>query len=474
MENMERTMSKKRWANKSSCLTIVALMLCCLLVSSSPSVGEEKERLSLFDVIDLSFQNNPSYQIAVAEYELKRAREAYEEIKRPEITFTSRPIGYWQEELQRPSGEIHARYDLRDNLRVEVDFSFALEEDGLGFDSKIGASYSSQLFAPTISIETEHRPIPIEQALERRKNQLLFDATRIYYQLLKEINQIEIQEKTLEISIHQLKRAKAQGQSEAEILYAESEVDKAREALNKAMYSALKAREDLASFIGIPTSAMEVAPYYPPYKPILKPLEEWIGGAIDSSSLVHEQRRRLFDAEVSLAEALKDHGWDITLNLSHEYRPNLTGQREPSLNEHDTRASLLLRRSLYPPPSSLHIQELTIAIMRAEVALEAEKNRAQRNMEDLFRRAMALEERIQHLEERIQEGEEGLQREMARVEAGLSTPLQRRELELVLAELFMDLEHAFWDHHLARWEMMVMSGASIIDSQNVNNLTPMP
>lgn len=452
---------KKRWMIKHK-ETIILFVLSYLVIFSSTGTGVEKE-LTLLNIIELAIQNNQSYQLAVAEYEYHRARETYEGRNRPIITFTSTPVAYRNEEIQRPDGEIYARYDLTDNLRVEADLFFALHEEGMDFDSRIMASYSSRLFVPTLSIDKEYEVLSPEEVLETRKNQLVLEVMHNYYQLLKNNNFVEIQRKELEIAIHRWNRARAQKHPKTDILHTKTEADRKREELNKALDAVRSAREDMERIVGLPISSIEIIPHYPPYNPVEPVLEIWVQAAIQSSAQVHDLRRRLYDAEVQLGEALIDHGWDVTVNLSHEWRHDLSTDRESPLTGQDTRGSIVFSRSLYPPSSSLLLQELEIAVKRAELGLETEEKSVKRRMEDLYRRAITLEERIYHLEERILEGEESLKREIVRVEAGLSTPLHQKEVELVLAQLMTELEHAYWDHHLTRWEIKVLSGWSSVE-----------
>jgi hypothetical protein len=444
----------------------------CMLPLLAGSVSAAGVLLSLDEAVRLALRDNPDMRITRLEYDLAERKKAYEEKQRLGLDLSATIAEFrldadkegalhlpdWNS-LRHPRGQLQLRWDITSQLKLESGLTVAtnLHNPSVTVTPTLKISYATDLFQPKVPDLVPVYVLEEQNAVAQAETRLAYDVTSAFLTVLKRRQEAELVTAEREIAELKLLRARVQEKSEADILRAESDLADADESLTQALEAVYSAEINLAALLDVASVADAELVFDIPYEPIGDTLAQWLALGLANSSAVADAAVKLRDAEKRLLEIQADHGWKVSFSASYEAQKWPEGNRPANRSEQEIRASVSVRNTLLPA-DKFAVEEAELAVTKAQVALSSAVARAEREVDAVYRRLETIEERIVTLNDRLAEAYEALEREARRVQVGLATELDLKEVRLAGRVIEMDIVHAHYDHFLGRLELMNMCG----------------
>ncbi len=446
---------------------VIAMSVIFVITSSwlvSASTQSIPEQLGLTAAIRWALQHNRDLAIAYNETEIALAKTAYTAVTCPTINFSATILdfaGDIDDIKLRDSTiqvQLQTRVDITENGRIDLTVPLTLRGDlktaSINTDIrnmlKPSISFTQKMLTP-VKAERPASPSTPVSSLIAAQQKLVLDVAHAYYTLVKLLDHVELKSREYEIAREKLEMVKELEKPEVEIVRADTQVDTAYQSLLEAQETLRRAQLDFADLLAVPDAVISLE-IEDNALTVEHERSDWTQLGVVESTAVQDAIYRLALAQANLADFLRDHKWDMTLASSYQPR---TGANAIG---YEFRASISVKRSLFPEDEPYRLAELELAVEKGELNVERAILRAERDVDTAYRKIETAKNRIRNLEERLVDASDGLEREKRRFQAGLSTALSTKELALMVRSIEVDLQHAEYDHVLAMWELYALTG----------------
>lgn len=385
----------------------IALVCCLLLAWPQLGLTQEQEKITVEQALEQVFTHNLNHSLFIWEQKLAETREKLKE--QPTFTVRLEPAKVADGVLGGPEGSVTMQLPLGKHLDLNSSLSVGLGKNGIGVTprGKLGLDYS--FFS-----------LPEPSLVKDAGEDLLNQSNSLVCQTLDRLIELKqkLARKDYELERHNLLADKLQAATLTPG-YDDRNLKKEMRAqvalLEQLNQELAELQFNLAVLLGAATNAT----YLPDMS--LGDFEfrfeeaDVVAEALGNSATVRLAREKLDAAEGRLALERRSGGWDV----------KASGQVSQDLSWN---LGLTATKTLYP--RSIILEELELAVAKAQSALEAEE-RAVRDQTHLALRTIAnAQHTMEQRSEQLSELNEELSYRQRQFTAGLITELELNEARL--------------------------------------------
>lgn len=405
-------------------LQVLALLVVfCLMLNAGLALAKVERIITPAEAIGLAFEHNLEHSLFLWEQELAAKRGAL--AKHPTVQVTTTPAKIENGQWQEPTGNLTFALPLTSGAELEGSLTLEIKQTGPGIAPTGNLDLSYNFFAPQDNgggeLSGHELRCKQENALVLQTLNLLINLRQALDQELVAAEEYEL----LQLSLQAAEQTPGYDQLPLRRLIREQAVDLAQKS---AEIEQLQLQ--LASFLGEPADtvyfpAVEFSELNFTYR-AEELLEEWFAASIPWRGA----QAKLEAARADLEHEQKTKGWQVAAS----------GTVDQALNWD---VGLTATKTLYP--RAIILEELELALARAEQAAETERAKVAMELQSALHKIEAAKTDLALKAEHLQEAEQEWELRQRELEAGLVTPLQLKEARLALLKAENDYRHGRFD-----------------------------
>lgn len=413
-------------------------LVCCLLLAR-PQLGLAQElNITVEQALEQAFTHNSNHSLFIWEQELVEAREKLKE--QPTFMVKLEPAKVTDGVFGGPEGSVTMQLPLGQHLDLNSSLSVELSKNGVGVTptGKLGLDYS--FFS-----------LPEPSLLKVAGEDLLNQSNSLVCQTLDRLIELKqkLDRKDYELERHNLLANKLQAAAQTpgyDDLSLKKEVRAQATLLEQLDQELAELQFNLAQLLGAPTKAT--------YLPDVSPRDfefrfeeaDVLAEAINKSAAVRVAREKLNAAENKLALERRSGGWDIKASgqISQDLSWNL---------------GLTATKTLYP--RSIILEELELAVAKAQSALEAEERAVRDQIRLALRTIQNAQNNMEQKSEQLSELNEKFLYRQRQFTAGLITELELHEAHIAVSYAKNDYVHSQLAHSRSILELWRLCGREL-------------
>jgi len=411
---------------------LVVAFLCCLMLSTAVFAGEDRRVITPLEAIGLAFERNLEHSFFLWEQSLAAKREAL--VKKPVIAVTAEPIKIDNGRLQEPSGSLTFKLPLDSGAALDGTLNLRLDQTGLTTSAKGDLSLEYQFFAtgelPTGELSAEEMQL-------RQENNLILQALDLLIRLRQALDQKSLTEQEHGLLERTFQAAMQTPGYDTEPIIKDLKGSEERLAQQQSELAELQL--ELARFLDEPDGTA--------YDPLVefsdlnasfqadKLRQEWFS----ASTAWRKAEADLKKAQAELEYEQKTMGWQVAAS----------GGIDQDLKWD---VGLTASKTLYP--RSVVLEELELALTRAERAFETAEIEVSKSLQAALKKVSSAQSQLLASQEKLEEMLEKWELSQRQLAAGLITELQLEEVRLALLEAEYARSHRELDLGIAVLELL--------------------
>ena len=395
---------------RSACGSVILSMF--LVVGA---YAAEPTPITLSEALDMVFEQNTSHALFLWEQELSEKREVLD--KHPQITAKIDPAGIANGTLEKPSGSLTMTMPLGRNFDLRGMVTLGFEGNQMAVKPSGSLNLDYEFFGLPENIGVTLSP---EESRQIQANSLVLETVDLLIQLRQQIDLRDYEENRLSYLEATLEAARHTPNYDDFTL---------RQALRDQV-SVLAAADERLNQLHLRLVAMLGATEVDGYDPLFD-LED-----LSIVLLEDELREEAFASSLDLRRAKADvgrakdeltlerrtRGWDVT--ASGALRVNEVNQGW------NWDVGIAATKALYP--RSIILEELELAVAKAEYALEMQENALNSDVRGAIQAVTATQDQLELKAEHLAEARDDLEYRQRQHEAGLVTDLQVQDAKLAV------------------------------------------
>ena len=382
--------------------------------------ADQTRTITLKEALDLAFGQNTSYSLFSWEQAIAERRERLQ--KFPQVTTRIEPFSVQAGVFADPEGSVTVTMPLGETIDLTGSISVKLDPQAIELKPTGSLTFSYDLFSPPTTKQTV---LSAEEEMKNQANALVLQVVDLFIQLRQAIDLKDYEEAYLEYLKTSLEAARLTPNYDELPLRRELRDQMAKLSSMQEELDQLQLR--LAILLGTTESGT--------YNPVLDPRhlelglveEELLHELFSTNHTVRNARAELVFVQDQLEAEKKTRGWDL----------EATGSLSTDL---PWQIGVTASKVLYP--SAIILEELELAVAKAEHALEAQENAVR---EEFLRALQAIASQKSNIElrkEHLAEAQDDWGLRQRQYEAGLVTELQMEEAALILRKAELNYFHA--------------------------------
>lgn len=397
------------------------LCLCLALAMGSSAWAERVKMLTLDEALTTALEHNTSYALFLWEQEVGLAKDALK--KHPKISTELRPAGVEDGAWQGPQGSLTIAVPLGGSVSLDGRLSVAVDAQSVAVKPTGSLTLGYDLFALPGQESLEPSP---EESMRRQVNSLVLQVLELLVDLRKAMDIKEYEEAVLQYLEAQLKAARQTPNYD--------DLELRRKLRDQISVVAARSEEvdhlqlQLRMVLGVETEE-----FYQPVLAVHLFEQEFFEEELEpelfaASPELRRARGELERAQTELELERKTMGWKVKV------AGGLTVGDGVGWN-----VGLTASKDLYPRQTILN--ELELAVAKAEHALELQESALRGELRGALQAIKAAQNQVQLLAELLEEAQEDLALRQRQHEAGLATELQVEEASLAVQKAQMEYFH---------------------------------
>lgn len=398
----------------------VALLFCLLAVYPKVGIAQEFQTITLEEALKQTFEYNISHSLFIREQELAEKREKLE--SHPSLSAEINPSTIKNGVWENPEGSITMKLPLGDSLDLSSTLKMEFSKNGVGVipAGSLGLDYSFFKLS-----ENTAMGVSAEEDLRAQTNSLILQTVDLFIQL----------QQKLDLSVYEVGRQRlmeeklwaAQQTPNYDDLSLKKELRAQASLVRQIEEELAQLQFNLATLLGASTTTI--------YRPVftMEDLElsyveeDLMEEVLLTSTNVRLAREKLELAQNKLDLEKKSRGWDLKatgkVSLDRSWDIGLTATK-----------------ALYP--QTIIVEELELAVAKAEHALEVEVRSVQEQIRSNLHSIQSAQNNLEMKGEHLAEAYEDLLLCQRQFEAGLITELQLKDAQLAFEKAEYDYAHS--------------------------------
>lgn len=404
----------------------VFAVLGLLLGYSLGSLAAEVRTINLEETLGQVFKHNTSHFLFLWEQGLLAEKEALE--RYPKITTEIKPVGAANGQLVKPEGNLTMKMPIAKGLDLSSTISLAVGTNGVDVIPSGNLVLNYDFFA--LPNQGDGGP-SLEESLLLQGNALVSETINLFIELRQKLDLKSYEEGRYYYLEASLEAARLTPNYDDLKLKREFRDQAARLAKIKEELNQLQLR--LGAMLGESNDVI--------YDPVLEVAEldvNFVEGDLLEELFATNSAFRKAQAELSvtqarLAQERKTKGWSLRAD------GGISVNAVPSQGW-NWNAGLTASKTLYP--SHITLEELELAVAKAEHGLSVQKNALAGELRSYLQAAKSAAANIELKAEHLAEAKDDFSLRQRQFEAGLVTELQMEEARLVFEKTELDYGHS--------------------------------
>lgn len=388
------------------------LVLIVFFLLNSVAVAAVQREITPLEAITLAFEHNLGHSLFLWEQDLAAKREAL--AKQPTIDVTATPVNLRNGEWQDPSGSLTFSLPLSSEADVKGSFTLKVKQTGLDTTTTADLTVSYDLFAPPKLGGAE---LSREEERREQENSLVLEVLSLLLGLRQALDQEE--HATQEYELLQLSLQAAEQTPGYDDLPLKREMREKSSKLAEQRAKIERQQLQLAAFLGIPAGTVFIPTVNLSELDFSFAAEEVADEWFAASFTWKKAQANLQAAQEMLNHEQKTKGWQVTAagDIDHGLKWGV---------------GLTATKTLYP--RTIMIEELELALARAEQKAEIQKSQTAAGLDSALHKIDSARSNVSLHAEHVHEAEAEWQLRQRQLDAGLVTPLQLEEARLALMQ----------------------------------------